>query len=166
MEIIGEILAVSQEKFRNSIDSARSSWPKTAKSFKDPAKDQDAVGLLFRNMHTIKGNARTYGLLNMTNTVHETEQVYDDLRKDEEKVWEPEAMLAPTGKSMPCWTSTARSTTSSWDAGRAVAAASRSSLMVEKDHVARALNLIKSAKAADAEAMKAALVEVDQTLRT
>jgi chemotaxis protein histidine kinase CheA len=45
-------------------------------------------------MHTIKGNARTYGLRHITDAVHETEQTYSELRADSAKAWEPEAMLA------------------------------------------------------------------------
>ena len=37
-------------------------------------------------MHTIKGNARTYGLLHLTHEVHDAEQSYDDLRNDVNRV--------------------------------------------------------------------------------
>ena len=166
LEIIGEILAVSQEKFQEFIDSAKKFVAENREIIqKTPAKDQDAVGLLFRNMHTIKGNARTYGLLNMTNTVHETEQVYDDLRKDEEKVWEPEAMLAQLDQVDALLDEYGKiNDVKLGRKGPGRRGSVEKFLMVEKDHVARALNLIKSAKAADAEAMKAALHEVDQTL--
>jgi two-component system chemotaxis sensor kinase CheA len=55
------------------------------------------VNALFRNMHTIKGNARTYGLLHLTNTVHEAEAAYDLLRQDEAAPWQPELLLAHAG---------------------------------------------------------------------
>ncbi|HEX5310429.1 Hpt domain-containing protein [Aquabacterium sp.] len=166
LEIIGEILAVSQEKFQEFIDSAKKFVAENREIIKNAAgKDQDAVGLLFRNMHTIKGNARTYGLLNMTNTVHETEQVYDDLRKDPEKAWEPEAMLAQLDQVDALLDEYGKiNDVKLGRKGPGRRGSVEKFLMVEKDHVARALNLIKSAKAADAEAMKAALHEVDQTL--
>ena len=44
--------------------------------------DHSIVAALFRNMHTIKGNARTYSLQHLTNIVHEAEQAYDSLRAD------------------------------------------------------------------------------------
>ena len=44
-------------------------------------------------MHTIKGNARTYGLLQLTNTVHETEQTYDNMRKNPEVEWDKAHLL-------------------------------------------------------------------------
>lgn len=166
LEIIGEILGVSQEKFGEFIDSAKKFVAENREIIQNaPGKDQEAVGLLFRNMHTIKGNARTYGLLNMTNTVHETEQVYDDLRKDPEKAWEPESMLAQLDDVQALLDEYSKiNDVKLGRKGPGRRGSVEKFLMVEKDHVARALDLIKSAKAADAEAMKAALHEVDQTL--
>ncbi|MDE2433764.1 MAG: Hpt domain-containing protein [Burkholderiales bacterium] len=166
LEIIGEILGISQEKFHEFIDSAKKFVAENRDIIqKTPNKDMDAVGLLFRNMHTIKGNARTYGLLNMTNTVHETEQVYDELRKDAEKAWEPDAMLAQLDQVEALLDEYAKiNDVKLGRKGPGRRGSVEKFLMVEKDQVSRALELIKSAKAADSEAMKAALQEVDQTL--
>ena len=123
------------------------------------------MGLLFRNMHTIKGNARTYGLLNMTNTVHETEQVYDELRKDPEKVWEQESMLAQLAEVDALLDEYHKiNDVKLGRKGPGRRGSVEKFLMVEKDQVTRALELIKAAKAADAQAMANALHEVDQTL--
>ncbi|HET8870051.1 MAG TPA: ATP-binding protein, partial [Aquabacterium sp.] len=166
LEIIGEILGVSQEKFQEFIDSAKKFVVENRDIIKKtPSKDMDAVGLLFRNMHTIKGNARTYGLLNMTNTVHETEQVYDELRKDPEKAWEPESMLAQLDQVEALLDEYAKiNDVKLGRKGPGRRGSVEKFLMVEKDQVHRALDLIKSAKAADSEAMKAVLHEVDKTL--
>lgn len=99
LEIIGQILAINQEKFHEFIDSS-------AKFLTENKQLLDAVGAdagdvtdpevitqLFRNMHTIKGNARTYGLLHLTNMVHEAEQSYDALRKNPQADWDHEKML-------------------------------------------------------------------------
>ncbi|WOB09836.1 protein kinase domain-containing protein [Piscinibacter gummiphilus] len=95
LQVIGEILAVSQEKFHEFIDSARGFLAENKALIEKTArKDLDAINLLFRNMHTIKGNARTYGFLGLTNQVHTTEQHYDDLRKDAEAAWEQPVLLA------------------------------------------------------------------------
>ncbi len=95
LNMIGEILAVNQEKFHQFIDGAVQFIDENRKIIEHtPQKDQEAVALLFRNMHTIKGNARTYGLLQLTNTVHETEQTYDNLRKDPEQPWDQALLLA------------------------------------------------------------------------
>ena len=166
LEIIGEILGVSQEKFGEFIDSAKKFVAENKEILqKTPQKDMDAVGLLFRNMHTIKGNARTYGLLNITNTVHETEQVYDELRKDPEKVWEQESMLAQLAEVDALLDEYHKiNDVKLGRKGPGRRGSVEKFLMVEKDQVARALELIKAAKAADAQAMANALHEVDQTL--
>lgn len=94
LEMIGEILSVNQEKFHQFIDSSvQFTEENRAIIEKMNGKDQDAIAVLFRNMHTIKGNARTYGLLRLTNTVHETEQTYDNLRKDPDTEWDKSQLL-------------------------------------------------------------------------
>lgn len=99
LSMIGEILAVNQEKFHAFIESAhgfieenRALIPKGT-SLPTESRNAEVVSLLFRNMHTIKGNARTYGLLSLTNVVHEAEQAYDTLRNDPEAVWDETALL-------------------------------------------------------------------------
>lgn len=94
LEIIGEILAVSQEKFNEFIEGANNFIDDNRRLIQQTSeKRTDIVNLLFRNMHTIKGNARTYALLYLTNLVHVTEQAYDDLRKKEDMPWDPDALL-------------------------------------------------------------------------
>ncbi|SFN05066.1 Four helix bundle sensory module for signal transduction [Formivibrio citricus] len=81
LEIIGEILAVSQEKFHDFIAGALKFIDENELILHQyPEQDAQAIAQLFRNMHTIKGNARTYGLQHLTNLVHEAEQTYDELR--------------------------------------------------------------------------------------
>jgi two-component system, chemotaxis family, sensor kinase CheA len=100
LAIIGEILAVHQEKFHAFVDSAKKLIAENrclieqageqGSSFKDPAQ----VNVLFRNMHTVKGNARTYGLLHLTHVFHDAEQSYDVLRKNAEAPVSREQLLA------------------------------------------------------------------------
>jgi two-component system chemotaxis sensor kinase CheA len=81
LEIIGEILAVTPEKFRQFITgSIKFVDENEAIIRQNPVANGFAIAKLFRNMHTIKGNSRTYGLLHLANSVHEAEQHYDDLR--------------------------------------------------------------------------------------
>ena len=92
--MIGQVLAINQEKFHEFMDSSRAFVIENETLIRQhAAKDAATVGLLFRNMHTIKGNARTYGLTHLTNSVHEAEQVYDDLRSSDAAVWDAPAML-------------------------------------------------------------------------
>ncbi len=100
LEIIGQILAINQEKFHEFVDSSLKFLAEN-KQLIDAAgtgaggvPDTEVVTQLFRNMHTIKGNARTYGLLHLTNMVHEAEQSYDELRKNPDAGWDQEKMLA------------------------------------------------------------------------
>ncbi len=94
LEMIGQVLAVNQEKFHQFVDSSMQFIDENKNIIeKTDSKDPEAIGLLFRNMHTIKGNARTYGLLQLTNVVHETEQTYDNLRKQPEVEWDKTQLL-------------------------------------------------------------------------
>ncbi|MEI7611553.1 MAG: HAMP domain-containing protein [Betaproteobacteria bacterium] len=94
LQMIGQILAVNQEKFHEFVESSRQ-FVAENEALLQAAGDThpELVTQLFRNMHTIKGNARTYGLLHLTNIVHEAEQAYDDLRKNSEMTFQKEALL-------------------------------------------------------------------------
>lgn len=94
LEIIGEILAVSQEKFHEFVASALKFIDENELAIRACPKSQpDAIAKLFRNMHTIKGNARTYGLRHLTNIVHGAEQTYAELRKDRPSIAWDQALL-------------------------------------------------------------------------
>jgi two-component system, chemotaxis family, sensor kinase CheA len=97
LTLIGEILAVPQEKFENFVASTgqfiQDNEALIRNAPNDDATRADTVGLLFRNMHTVKGNARTYGLLHLTHEVHRAEQHYDQLRQAP-KLWDTEQLLA------------------------------------------------------------------------
>lgn len=96
LEIIGEILAVSQEKFQHFIDSSTSFVHENERIIRQYSQaDSAAIAALFRNMHTIKGNARTYNLQYLTNVVHETEQTYHALREPgTEHTWDQDWLMA------------------------------------------------------------------------
>jgi len=100
LAVIGEILAVNQEKFHAFIDGARrfvsenESLLKQSGDAPTAVTSPEVIAGLFRNMHTIKGNARTYGLLHLTNLVHEAEQTYDDMRKAPDTPWDLMLMIS------------------------------------------------------------------------
>jgi two-component system chemotaxis sensor kinase CheA len=95
LEIIGEVLAVSQEKFHEFIAGSMKFVTENEVIIREhPELHAEAVAQLFRNMHTIKGNARTYGLNHLTNVVHIAEQTYDELRKPRPKLaWDQSMVL-------------------------------------------------------------------------
>jgi two-component system chemotaxis sensor kinase CheA len=94
LAIIGEILAVSQEKFHEFIAGSLRFIDENEQLIREHAKhDTETISQLFRNMHTIKGNARTYGLQGLTSIVHEAEQTYDALRKPNPDIaWDPASL--------------------------------------------------------------------------
>lgn len=86
LEIIGQILALEKNKFNNFVSSAFEFIEKNQSIIEtSPDKSNISVIELFRNMHTIKGNARTYGLSYITDSVHIAENSYDELRKNKDK---------------------------------------------------------------------------------
>ena len=97
LAMIGEVLAVQQEKFHDFVDSAASFVLHNQRLLDETANDAAAraaaMAELFRNMHTIKGNARTYGLLQLADMAHAAEQRYDALRQDLSG-WDNAALLA------------------------------------------------------------------------
>ncbi|KAF1049764.1 ATP-binding protein [Xylophilus sp.] len=90
--LIGEILAVEPEKFHAFAEGAAHYLQENARIVETHGQ-AEAVGLLFRNMHTIKGNARTYGLQHLTEVVHRVEQHYDAVRSGR-AAWVPDELRA------------------------------------------------------------------------
>ncbi len=95
LEIIGEILGVTEDKFDQFMASSIAYKLEIENIIRDnPNGGIDAINAMFRNMHTIKGNARTYGLKNLTDKVHVTESVYDELRKPHSDIaWDQDSLL-------------------------------------------------------------------------
>lgn len=81
LEIIGEILAVNEASFSRFMESAVGFARENERILRQNVQaDIDAVNALFRNMHTVKGNARTYQFRHIAEVAHEIEQSYDSLR--------------------------------------------------------------------------------------
>lgn len=95
LEIIGEILAVNQEKFHEFIAGSLKFIDENELLIRQhPERHEFAIAKLFRNMHTVKGNGRTYGLLHLANIVHEAEQSYELLRKpDANSAWDQRILM-------------------------------------------------------------------------
>ena len=94
LAVIGEILAVDAAKFSDFVSTSEDFLAECRGLIEANAeKDLDVIANLFRSMHTVKGNARTYGLSQITDVVHEVESTYDDLRKNEEVQWDQAHLL-------------------------------------------------------------------------
>lgn len=96
LQMIGEILAVSEEKFHQFVESSKGFIHENEHIIRQhDCANRDAVAALFRNMHTVKGNARTYSLQHLTGVVHEVEQRYDALRREAtSETWDQQALIA------------------------------------------------------------------------
>lgn len=89
LEIVGQILKLTPARFKTFADNAMSLLDRNETIIREnSAKNLGVIAELFANMHTIKGNARTYQLSYITDTVHETETTYDRLRKEDELPWQ------------------------------------------------------------------------------
>ena len=167
LELIGQILAVSQEKFQAFMESAHGFIDENRRTIEAHAsRDVEAVNLLFRNMHTIKGNARTYGLLHLTNTVHEAEAAYDVLRKDDTAAWEPAALLAQLDEVAQALDGYARindGTLGRKGPGRRGTV--EKFLMVDKADLASAVGQLHAASRTDLSALNAAVLAAEKVLR-
>mgnify|MGYP003856629339 CR=1 FL=1 len=94
LEIIGEVLSVDAAKFKDFIDTSHEFLAECLTIIETTSKkDANAIANLFRSMHTVKGNARTYGLKYITDVVHDVESTYDELRKNEEAAWDAPLLL-------------------------------------------------------------------------
>jgi two-component system chemotaxis sensor kinase CheA len=95
LEMIGEILAVSPEKFHEFIVGSLKFMDENELIIRqNPVANGFSIAKLFRNMHTVKGNGRTYGLLHLANIVHEAEQHYEELRAGTDIEWDRNQLLA------------------------------------------------------------------------
>lgn len=97
LSIIGEILAVERSKFQSFVAGTAAFVQTNERLVREAADAAEArpaaVAELFRNMHTVKGNARTYGLLQLADVAHLAEQRYDALRQNP-AAWDTTALLA------------------------------------------------------------------------
>lgn len=94
LELIGEVLAIDAGKFAEFLRGSKQFMSACQQAIKNNSeKSSDVIAELFRNMHTVKGNARTYGLSLLTDVVHEVETTYDILRSGDSVDWDQEYLL-------------------------------------------------------------------------
>lgn len=84
LEIVGQVLAVGGSDFEGFMRSSFDFVDRNRLILESENVDEAALGELFRNMHTIKGNARTYQLNFLNDILHEAETAYKKFRDDEE----------------------------------------------------------------------------------
>ncbi|PLZ02343.1 chemotaxis protein CheA [Burkholderia sp. WAC0059] len=164
LEMIGEILAVGQDKFQQFVESASGFISANERIITQHAQaDHGALAELFRNMHTIKGNARTYSLRHLTGIVHETEQRYDALRQpDTDEAWDRDVLAADLERVKQAVDRYAELHESVL--GKHAGASTSGVSGAERERLDESLRLIDAANPADLQALQAMRDEVRRRL--
>jgi two-component system chemotaxis sensor kinase CheA len=168
LEMIGEILAVNEEKFHHFVDSATGFVNENERIIRQHTQaDSEALAELFRNVHTIKGNARTYSLQHLTSIVHETERRYDALRRnDVSEEWNQEVLIADLERvkeAIERYRTINDVSLGRKDAGRRGSA--EHYLMVERGHIQESLRILEAADPVDVRSLQTMRDSVHRTLR-
>lgn len=94
LDIISQLLNVPSKKYLAFAESAKKFIAENReKVAANPSRSDDVIALLFRNMHTIKGNCRTFGFSHFSDVVHSVESTYSELKADSQIQWQQEVLL-------------------------------------------------------------------------
>ena len=94
LDIISQLLNVSSEKVLGFEESASRYIHENYEAIEAAvSRNEDTIALLFRNMHTIKGNCRTYGFSHLSDVVHEVESTYSSLKASPDAPWDADKLL-------------------------------------------------------------------------
>jgi HPt (histidine-containing phosphotransfer) domain-containing protein len=95
MTLIQEIVNVTAISFSQFIASATKFMEENHRLISSNSqKNAEVVKILFVNMHTIKGAARTLGFQTLTGAVHEAEQVFAGILKNADMSWDQQQLLS------------------------------------------------------------------------
>ncbi|MDQ3235329.1 MAG: ATP-binding protein, partial [Pseudobdellovibrionaceae bacterium] len=95
LQFIQEILNISPEAFYRFIQNCQEFLNENRKLINSRSiqlRDMEALKVLFINMHTLKGAARSLYLKKITRIFHDVEQYYAILQKDRDAPWDIERM--------------------------------------------------------------------------
>lgn len=95
LQFIGELINVSPEAFRRFIQSCHDFIYENRKLLNSQSiyqKDLEVLKVLFINMHTMKGAARSLYFKKMTRIFHDVEQYYAVLQRDSHAKWDIQKM--------------------------------------------------------------------------
>ncbi|UXU90733.1 MCP four helix bundle domain-containing protein [Burkholderia sp. S-53] len=158
LEMIGEILSISQDKFHDFVHSAKGFLSENERMIRQHERaDHSIVAALFRNMHTIKGNARTYSLQHLTNIVHEAEQAYESLRRaDGGPEWNRDALMDDLARVREAVDRYATINAVTLGRSGEPVQGGADYLMVERAHISESLRVLDGADPANASDWQAA----------
>ncbi|MFW7379193.1 MAG: 7TM diverse intracellular signaling domain-containing protein [Oligoflexus sp.] len=95
LQFIGELVNVKPESFQHFIQNCHEFIDQNRKLINSQSikkKDMETLKVLFINMHTMKGAARSLYFKKMTKIFHDVEQYYAVLQKDPRAVWDIDKM--------------------------------------------------------------------------
>lgn len=94
LDVISQLLNVPAKKYQAFAKTAKDFIAENRDKIRQTGRfDADVVALLFRNMHTIKGNCRTFGFTYFSDVVHDVESAYSDLKAADSPDWQQEPLL-------------------------------------------------------------------------
>ncbi len=96
LNIINQLLQVDSLKFQNFLKQSQFFISQNQKLLATANQDSstETLASLFVNMHTLKGNARTYGFDYLSSSVHQAESSYSDLQKKNDLEWDIKILLS------------------------------------------------------------------------
>lgn len=99
LQMISEVLALAPQKFVTYQDNTRQELLCCRELICGNESFQvSVVEEIYRKLHTIKGNARTYNFSQITDIVHDTEEIYSRIINGETELWQPQLLLNQLGK--------------------------------------------------------------------
>ncbi len=86
IELVEQLIPIAKEKFSLFYQSATALLKENKSVIKSNNREQQDLELMFRNMHTLKGNARTYGFTYISERAHSAENYFSELT-EENCIW-------------------------------------------------------------------------------
>lgn len=95
LDTIAKVLKVPAGKFNEFVATGKRLTAESRHLISvTPERSDAAIAALFRNLHTVKGNARTFDFNLVSDPAHAAESTYDRLRKDASVAWDVSTLLA------------------------------------------------------------------------
>lgn len=92
LDIISQLLNIPAKKYLNFMTTAKQFIDQNKQCILEAKNSIESINLLFRNMHTIKGNSRTYGFSHISEAAHQAESYYNELKNNPESTWNPQTL--------------------------------------------------------------------------
>ncbi|MES2673776.1 MAG: two-component regulator propeller domain-containing protein [Pseudomonadota bacterium] len=94
LDIISQLLNVPAKKYLAFSESTKRFLAENCTQLeRNKQRSDTAIALLFRNLHTIKGNCRTFGFDYFSDVVHDVESVYSALKTNPNTGWDRQKLL-------------------------------------------------------------------------